>query len=129
MQFFKHWSSSVIFLLQLVSPFSVKAQLVRDYPLINSVTEINKGTPDTCGVTAFVASVYNCPPCPKGMICKPCPGNYIMIADSVNSKKKFRIYVHKTGLFSIAKKYSFIIRLYKYDSDAGVYEGKLIEPE
>ncbi|MFI5185253.1 MAG: hypothetical protein ACHQF0_00855 [Chitinophagales bacterium] len=128
MQSFKNRFSIVLSLLLLVFIFpDVKAQSIKDYPLINSIIEITKDSPDTCRINAHVESFYNCPPCPKGMICKPCPGNFIMVSDSMSGTKQFRVFVNKTAGFLTGKEYSFIIHLYKYNSQKEVYEGKLIE--
>ena len=52
-----------------------------------------------------------------------------MVADSVKGKKQFRVFVKEPNKFSIGKKYSLLIRLFKYNSEQEVYEGKLIEKE
>jgi hypothetical protein len=132
MKFLKIKLSVIFFLfLSLLISSGIKAQFieVKDYPLLNSLNEINKKTRDTCVVSAFVNSVYNCPPCPKGADCKPCIGNHIMVADSLNAKKQFRVFVNEPGKFSIGEKYILLIRLYKYNSEEEVYEGKLIVQE
>lgn len=117
-----------LLLLVLISP-EIKAQSTTAFPLINSITEITKDSPDTCRINAYVESIYNCPPCPKGMICKPCPGNFIMISDSIGGTKLFRVFVNKTTDFLAGKKYSLVIGLHKYNSEKDVYEGKLIEQQ
>lgn len=120
----------ILFFVCLVITCGISAQSeVKNYPLLNSLNQINKNTPDTCRITAFVNSIYTCPPCPKGAECKPCIGDHIMIADSLNSKKLFRVFADEPDKFSIAKKYSFIIKLLKYDSQNEVYEAKLIATE
>lgn len=132
MKLFKKKYSVVLFLFfSLFISSALKAQFieVKDYPLLNSLEEINKNTRDTCLITAFVNSVYNCPPCPKGADCKPCIGNYIMVADSLTGKKQFRVLVKKTDNFLTGKKYILLIRLLKYNSSKEVYEGKLVEQE
>ena len=105
---------------------SIKA---KNYPQLNSLNEIDKNTSDTCFIKAFVNNIYNCPVCPPGMQCKPCIGNHIMVSDSLNSKKQFRVFVKEPGKFSIGEKYILLIHLLKYNSQKEVYEGKLIEME
>src|SRR5205085_3091040 len=132
MKLFKTKSAKVFFVfMSIIISAQTKAQPMQEtnYPLLTSILEINKQAPDTCRIAVFVNSIYNCPPCPKGADCKPCIGDHIMVADSLNGKIQFRVFVKEPAKFSVGEKYTLLIRLYKYNSESEVYEGKLIEKE
>ena len=98
----------------------------RNFVQLNSIAEINKNSSDTCRIVCFVISIYTCPVCPKGVICKPCIGNHIMVGDSINAVKLFRVFVPDPSKFEAGKKYNLLIRLQKYNSEKDVYEARLI---
>jgi hypothetical protein len=68
---------------------------------------------------AYVVEIHKCPPCPPGAQCKPCLGDYIVIADNLDEKdplliKRLRVFTSKPERlewFELQKKCSFIARV------------------
>src|SRR5216684_3460234 len=65
---------------------------------------------------AYVLEVHKCPPCPPGAQCKPCLGDYIVVADKLDEKdplliKRLRVFTAKPEKFELKWKYSFVAKV------------------
>ena len=66
----------------------------------------------------FVIKIYNCPPCPQGVNCKPCMGNNIIISThnkaldySQLSSNELIVFTEHPHKFEVGNKYEFLIEL------------------
>jgi hypothetical protein len=85
------------------------------YPLVD-FKDLAKATSDTVQLKAFVMDAYECPPCPPGMICKPCVGDHIMVVEKkrvdilkIPLEDRVRIFAHQPKRLTIGKLYTFTI--------------------
>lgn len=67
-------------------------------------------------IEGFVIQVYNCPPCPRGAMCKPCIDDHIVVTDNLDEKdpaliKRLRIFTAKPDQFELKKKYVFTVKV------------------
>ena len=106
---------------------SIKSQTQKShYKSLKSLRQLRASAPDTCSVSAYVTSIYKCPFCPPGAECKPCVGDHVMVGDSpIARAKNLRILTKDLGNFEMAKKYTFLIKLYKNRKKV-VYEAVLL---
>jgi hypothetical protein len=119
------FSGQLLLLLICLGSFSLRAQK-QHHKTVKSVTELNSLSPDTCLITAFVTSIYKCPPCPPGAICKPCIGDHVTISDVPNTTdKSIRVLTKDFEKYSVGKKYTFLIKLHK-TKDKQIFEAVLI---
>lgn len=79
-----------------------------------------QGAYDTEG---YVVKKYECPPCPKGALCKPCMRDNIVISENNKiletyslSNTEMIIFVDEPKQFDLGKKYKFSVRLLEYKS-------------
>ena len=91
------------------------------------LSELSKSTPDTCYIIGFVTSAYNCPPCPPPpAICKTCIGDHVTLADDPKSKQSsFMVLTAQPDQYKIGTKYSFHVRLHKFNAPE-ITEGQVI---
>ena len=83
-----------------------------------SISEIKKNyNSGIYNVEAFVVKKYNCPTCPKDAICKPCMKKNIVISETSEllknyklSEKEMILFVDTPEKFQLGKKYSFTIK-------------------
>jgi hypothetical protein len=67
-------------------------------------------------IVGSVVQIYNCPPCPPGMQCKPCLGDYLVITDNLDEKdplliRRLRVFTRKPEQFELRKKVSFVAKI------------------
>lgn len=69
-------------------------------------------------VEGYVASIYECPPCPKGAQCKPCFGDHIVVAETEGGVKsqdeqyeRLLIFANSPAQFEKGKRYLFSVKL------------------
>ena len=60
--------------------------------------------------------IYKGPPYPAGTMCKPCPGDPIVVTDNIDEKdpaliKRLRIFANEPGQFELKKKYLFTVKV------------------
>jgi hypothetical protein len=88
-----------------------------DLPLL-TFADLEKG--DLSGepfrIVGVVIDVHKCPPCSRGMMCKPCIGDHITVTDDTVEKdptriKRLRIFTDKPEQFELKKKYGFTVKL------------------
>ena len=91
------------------------------YP-INKIKQNNlaSGTYNTEG---FVVKIYTCPPCPKGVMCKRCMQDNIVISmdnkihESYSlTENELIIFAKNPKQFELGKKYRFTIKILDYES-------------
>jgi hypothetical protein len=87
----------------------------KNYPLVN-FAELATTTGDTIRLKAFVLNVYECPPCPPGMICKPCLGNHVMVVEKrpvdimkIPLEDRLRIFADQPKRMTAGKQYMFTV--------------------
>ncbi len=92
------------------------AKSTRGFPLVN-ISTLNKAKSDTVRIKAFVLDIYVCPPCPEGMICKPCIENHFTAVDEkpldptkIPWEKKLRVFTERPDSLKTGKRYLFILR-------------------
>jgi hypothetical protein len=82
------------------------------YPWI-SIGDINACKSDTFRIQAKVINRYHCPPCPEGVICKPCIGNHITVVDTDGlSKFQERIFTKNPNEFATEAVFVFTLTLH-----------------
>jgi len=76
---------------------------------------LNSGTYNTEG---YVVRKHECPPCPKGAMCKPCMGDNIVISEMNKlldtyslTNNEMIIFVKNPNQFELGKKYSFSVNV------------------
>jgi len=92
------------------------------YP-INSIKQNNFAS-GTYGTEGYVAKIYTCPSCPKGVMCKPCMGNNIVISNNNKildglyslTENELIIFATNPEQFKLGKKYKFTIKMRDYKS-------------
>jgi len=67
-------------------------------------------------IVGYVIDAYHCPPCPKGAMCKPCIGDYIVVTETLSEfapalVMHLRIFTDKTDKFVSREKYSFLVKV------------------
>lgn len=113
----KQFSLFYFFLMMLFlgSGTMIEAQKKNNFKTIK-ISELNANTPDTCYLTAYVINVYKCPPCPPGMICKPCIENHLDVAeDSKTIHPELWIITDAPDKYKPKKQYTFLVKLRKID--------------
>ena len=73
-------------------------------------------TEDAFRIAGYVMQVYKCPPCPPGMMCKPCLGDHILITNNVHEKdplfvKRLRVFTKEPERFEVGKKYLLTVKI------------------
>ncbi len=58
---------------------------------IAEISELKEFTHHCYNVKAFVSSVYTCPPCPVGRLCKPCAPNSLFLVDRLQKKSNDKV--------------------------------------
>lgn len=127
---------ALIFILLLSLPsFSSACGVVADK--VYQIGELNKIShkDEVYYIEGYVAKVYECPPCEKGSVCKPCmPANMVVSS----SKKEMSSYSDVTNediiiytndirkVFSVGEKYKFLIKMYDH-SGTSHNAAKLLE--
>ena len=107
----------------------------KDYPLVK-ISMLHKANSDTVRMKAFVLDIYVCPPCPPGMICKPCIENNFMAVDEkpvdpmkIPLEKKLRVMTQRPDSLTIGKRYLFTLRFKsRKDGKAGDLEMVSFKP-
>ena len=101
-------------LLIPMSGFSQKKP--KAYPLVK-ISTLDKSTSDTVRIKAFVLDIYVCPPCPEGMICKPCMENNFTAVDEkpldpmkIPWEKKLRVMTQHPDSLKTGSRYLFTVR-------------------
>ena len=79
----------------------------KKYPRVD-FEKVRESELDTLVFTGTVKSIYQCPPCPPGVHCKPCIGDHILVTNG-NSEMDFRVFTHQLSLFTVGKPYDFIV--------------------
>jgi hypothetical protein len=81
------------------------------YPDI-SLRDIAKEPSDTFHITVLVTDYYICPPCPKGVMCKPCLGNHLEVREPGRIDSVWlRVFTENPEQFSKGKAYRLTISL------------------
>lgn len=89
------------------------------------IHEIKQGKlgPGTYNTDGFVVKIYTCPSCPKGVFCKQCMRDNIVISEDKNelelynlTEKELIIFVKNPKQFELGKKYRFSIKILDYKS-------------
>jgi hypothetical protein len=69
-------------------------------------------------VEGYVESVYECPPCPKGAMCKPCMGDHVVVTAKKGDGRNpaaaddlLRILARSPKQFEVGKQYLFSVKL------------------
>jgi hypothetical protein len=112
-------SKSILGLLCLLCPlsFSQDQRPTQEPPLLTFADLQKSDSIDgPFRIEAFIIQTYKCPPCPKGAMCKPCIGDYIVLSDKVDEQvpeqiKRLRVFTDKPDQFEMKKKYSFILKV------------------
>ena len=88
----------------------------KTYPIVK-ISTLNKTKSDTERMKAFVLDIYVCPPCPEGMICKPCIENhFIAIGEKpvdpmkIPWEKRVRVFTQRPDSLKTGKRYLFTLR-------------------
>jgi len=107
---------SIVLLFSMFLTTIAFCQKQNSYPLVH-VEQLSKAPADTIRLKAYVLDVYTCPPCPPGMICKPCTGNHVTIAEEkpkdmmkISSDKRIRIFTENPKGLTPGKRYVFTLR-------------------
>ncbi|MBS1795973.1 MAG: hypothetical protein JSS81_19120 [Acidobacteria bacterium] len=89
----------------------------------------------TFRIEAYVFDIYKCPPCPPGMMCKPCIPNNLTVVDRIDEKntsamKQLRILTDDTAKFTRTEKYLFTVHVKsRLDEGKPVFEVELVSFE
>lgn len=82
--------------------------------------DLAPGTYDTEG---YVVKRYECPPCPKGALCKPCMRDNIVISEKNElldtyslSNTEIIIFASNPKQFELGKKYRFSVKILDYNT-------------
>jgi hypothetical protein len=69
-------------------------------------------------VEGYVADVYECPPCPRGAMCKPCIPDYMDITETKDPSKnpappeeRLRVFVKNPTQFEKGKRYLLSVKI------------------
>ena len=91
-----------------------------NYPWI-SIGDIKACKSDTFRIQAKVINRYYCPPCPKGVICKPCIGDHVTVVDTDGSSNlQQRIFARNPDEFAMEAVFVFTLTLHnKSHPDSG----------
>lgn len=103
---------------------------IRAYPTISDfnfypIHELKQGnfTSGTYNTEGVVVKIYTCPPCPEGILCKPCMRDNIVISENNKILKTYSlteheliVFVENPKQFELGKKYKFTIRISDYNS-------------
>ncbi len=117
----KIFNSLVLYVLVSLSVNKLEAQSTK-YKTLKSINELSGSSPDTCYISGYIMSVYECPFCPPGAECKPCIGNHVMLGESLTARaKNLRVLAKDLKKYAIGKKYSFLVKLHK-DGKKKVFE-------
>src|SRR5438093_85205 len=70
----------------------------------------NDGIEGQFRIEGYVLDIYKCPPCPPGVMCKPCIPDNLVITDAADPKdlskiNRLRIFTDKPEQFELKKKY------------------------
>lgn len=86
-------------------------------PLL-TFAELEKGdfSGEQFRIDGIVIDTYKCPPCPRGMMCKPCIGDHVTITDDTGEKvskqiTRLRIFTDKPEQFVLQKEYQFTVKV------------------
>jgi len=98
----------------------------KSYPISNinytliSISNLkqSKVTSRNYNIYGYVVKIFTCPPCPKGMICKPCMGDNIVISEENElmdtyslSKTDLIVFCNNPKQFKLGQKYKFSITI------------------
>ncbi len=91
------------------------------YPIHEiKLNRFNSGTYNTEG---YVVKIFTCPLCPKGVICKPCMRDNIVISENNKllenyflSDKEIILFANSPKQFKMGEKYTFSIKILDYKS-------------
>lgn len=88
----------------------------KKYPQVR-IADLEKSSPDTVELRAYVLDVYHCPPCPPGAICKPCIEDNISVVEDkptditkIPLEKRVRIFIANQKGFEAGKQYLFVVK-------------------
>jgi hypothetical protein len=109
---------SVLFAAQTSFAQTKKLKSIRQTLKISQIKE-QKPQEGIFITQGFIAKIYVCPPCPKGLLCKPCMGNNIVISEDKKNLETFDLTSRELIIFvkDAAKKmvkgkqYSFTVKL------------------
>jgi hypothetical protein len=100
----------------LLSAICAAGQASTKYPLV-TFEALGKTASDTVRLKAYVLDVYQCPPCPPGMICKPCMENHFTVVEKkpadimkIPLEDRVRIFTDQPKALKIGKPYTFTVR-------------------
>ena len=99
-----------ILFIFFIGPSAVAQKEKKDnYPWI-SIGEIKTCKSDTFRIQAKVINRYHCPPCPEGVICKPCIGDHVAVVDTDGSSKlQERIFTKNPDEFALEAVFVFTL--------------------
>jgi len=87
----------------------------KTYPLL-SFSKLSMATADTVQLKAYVLDVYQCPPCPPGMTCKPCIENHFTVVEKkpvdimkIPLEDRVRIFTDQPKGLVVGKRYLFTV--------------------
>ena len=111
----------LIVVLVFLFSHKLEAQATK-YKTLQSINDLSGSSPDTCYISGYVSSVYECPFCPPGAECKPCIGDHVMLGVSLTARaKNLRVLTKELKKYAIGKKYYFLVKLHK-DGKKKVFE-------
>ena len=107
----------VVLFLGLLLAGAVQSQKPqRKYPLV-SITDLSKSSADTVRLKVYVLDIYICPPCPKGMQCKPCIENNFTVVEEkpidifkIPAENKLRIFTPHPDSVKLGRRYMLTVR-------------------
>ena len=117
----KLFNSLLFFVLVCLFSNTIEAQSTK-YKTLKSINDLSGSSPDTCYISGYVSSIYECPFCPPGAECKPCIGDHVMLGVSLTARaKNLRVLTKDLKNYAIGKKYTFLVKLHK-DGKKKVFE-------
>ena len=89
----------------------------KNFYQIHEINE-NKLASGIYSITGFVAKIYTCPPCPRGVQCKVCMNDNIVISEEKKitdmyylTNKELIVFVKDPKQFKLGKKYRFLVKI------------------